>query len=51
MASIYDPSVRAEALRHGITELQAYRNAQAREAALRYPTPKFPLKFPLSGRN
>lgn len=29
--SIYDPRVRAEALRHGITELQAYRNLNARE--------------------
>ena len=35
MAGIYSPAIIAEARRYGITELQAYRRAQAREAMQR----------------
>lgn len=35
MASIYSPEVRREALRFGITDLQAYRRINAREAMQR----------------
>jgi hypothetical protein len=33
--SIYSPQVRREALRYGITELQAWRKLKAREAIMR----------------
>jgi hypothetical protein len=46
--SIHTPSVIAEARREGITELQAYRRAQQREAIKRKPS-TFPLRFASKG--